>query len=226
MPSTSQSDWLPSHHPLVATAALLGWFALALQLWLSMRLTIGDGRGAMVGIWAWLGYFTVLTNLLVAMALNAQALDLDDRLDRFFRRPGVATAIAANIAVVSITYNLLLRQLWQPQGWQWLADILLHDVMPALFLLFWWFVVRKDTLRVRQLGAWLLYPLGYLGYVLIRGAFNRWYPYPFVDVSALGYGRVVVNAVGVAVAFVAIALLLLALARIQLRHSERASKRT
>jgi hypothetical protein len=221
MPTPSNPARPPTHLPLIAAVALLGWFALLLQLVLAIRLSAADGRGTLAGIWTYLGYFTILTNLLVALALNAQALDLDDRLGRFFRHPGVATAIAANIAVVSIAYNLLLRQLWQPQGWQWLADVLLHDVMPALFLLFWWFVVDKAALRVRQIVSWLWYPLGYLVYVLARGAIDRWYPYPFLDVNAIGYGRVLINACGVGLAFIVIALLLLALARLQLRRSNR-----
>jgi hypothetical protein len=210
----------PSRSPLIAAAALLGWFALALQLWLSIRMTVADGRSVTTAIWIYLGFFTILTNLLVAMALSAQALGMDDRLGRFFRSTGVTTAIAANIAVVMLTYNLLLRQLWRPKAWNLIADVLLHDVMPAAFLLFWWFVVPKADLRLRQLGRWLLYPLGYLVYALIRGAINRWYPYPFIDVNALGYSRVLVNAVGVAFAFAVVALLLLALAKLQ-RQSKR-----
>ena len=209
----------PSRSPAIAAAALLGWFALALQLWLSIRMTVADGRSVTTAIWIYLGFFTILTNLLVATALSAQALGMDDRLGRFFRNPGVITAIAANIAVVTLTYNLLLRQLWQPKGWSFVADVLLHDVMPAIFLLFWWFVVPKADLRLRQLGRWLLYPLGYLVYALIRGAITRWYPYPFIDVNALGYARVLTNAVGVALAFVTVALLLLALAKLQRRRS-------
>lgn len=226
MNPTPQTLPTPSRNPLLAAAALLGWFALALQLGLSIRMTTADGRSVMAGIWIYLGFFTILTNALVAIALSAQALGLDDRIGRFFRRPGVTTAIAASIAIVMLTYNLLLRQLWQPQGWNLVADVLLHDVMPAVFLLFWWFVVPKETLRLRQLGAWLCYPLGYLAYALIRGAINRWYPYPFVDVNALGYPRVLINACGVAIAFIVAALSLLGLARWQLRRSARARRQT
>jgi hypothetical protein len=42
----------------------------------------------------------------------------------------------------------LLRHLWHPQGWQFIADELLHDVMPLLFLGYWWFCVPKGTLRL------------------------------------------------------------------------------
>jgi hypothetical protein len=220
-PSSSPLPTSP-RHPLIAAAALLGWFALALQLWLSIRLTVADGRSVTTALWIYLGFFTILTNMLVSMALSAEALGMDGPLGRFFRRPGVTTAIAANIALVALTYNLLLRQLWRPQGWNLVADALLHDVMPAVFLLFWWLAVPKQNLRTRQLGGWLLYPLGYLVYALVRGAIDHWYPYPFIDVGMLGYRRVLINAAGVALIFAIVASLLLALAKLQ-RRSKRSA---
>jgi hypothetical protein len=221
--NSSPSFSARARSPLIAAAALLGWFALALRLWLSIRMSTADGQSVITAIWIFLGFFTILTNLLMAIALSANALGMDDRFGRFFRRPGVITAIAANIALVMLTYNLLLQHLWEPKGWILVADLLVHDVMPVLFLLFWWFAVPKDTLRLRQLGGWLSYPLGYLLYALIRGAITRWYPYPFLDVNALGYPRVLLNAGGVAVVFIVMALLLLGLAQLQRRGSKRTS---
>lgn len=112
----------------------------------------------------------------------------------------------------------MLRQLWQPQGWQLAADVILHDAMPVLFLLYWWLAVPKTGLHWRQLPGWLLYPAGYFLYVLARGALNDWYPYPFVDVSTLGHARVLSNAMMVLLAFVVLGLMLIALARWKVRH--------
>ena len=44
---------------------------------------------------------------------------------------------AAYIAIVGIIYRLLLRQLWNPQGMQWVADVILHDVIPVGYVLYW-----------------------------------------------------------------------------------------
>lgn len=41
--------------------------------------------------------------------------------------------------------------------------------------------------------ASLLFPLGWSAFTLIRGAFVHWYPYPFIDVTKLGYGGTFVN---------------------------------
>jgi hypothetical protein len=43
--------------------------------------------------------------------------------------------------------------------------------------------------------AWLsaLFPFCWLAFTLIRGAVIDWYPYPFIDVTRLGYGETVLN---------------------------------
>ena len=41
----------------------------------------------------------------------------------------------------------------------------------------------------------------WVGYTLVRGSITGWWPYPFIDVDELGWGRVLVNVVGVAVLF-------------------------
>ncbi len=170
-------------------------------------------------LWLWIGYFTITTNLLVAMALSAWAIGPHGPINRFFGRPDVQSMVAMSIVIVSLVYNLLLRGLWQPQGWQWLADVTLHDVMPLLFVVHWWLAVPKASLNWWQIVFWQIYPAAYFVYVLIRGAANGWYPYPFIDVTTLGYPRVLVNALAVMLAFIVVAALLMALGRWQARRS-------
>ncbi|PXV53272.1 hypothetical protein SAMN04487785_11860 [Dyella jiangningensis] len=206
------------HRPLAAFAALLGAFGLALQLWFSVRLSLDRGDTAWQGVWVYLGYFTILTNGLVAGVLTAASFDTRSALPRFLQRPGVQTAAAMSIVIVSAVYNLMLRQLWNPSGWMLVADMIVHDIMPPLYLLYWWLAVPKGSLRWSQVIAWQSYPAGYFAYVLLRGAVNGWYPYPFLDVKSLGYLQVLIDAVAVLVAFVVVALLLVALGRWQARR--------
>ena len=213
---------MSSRYRLFATAAaLLGWSALVLQLLLSIQLTVANGQGGWAGVWFYLGYFTISTNVLVALALTAAARGPHGAVSRFFGRADVHTAAAMSIVIVSAIYNLLLRQLWQPQGWQIVADMTLHDVMPALFLLHWWLAVPKAALHWRRVFAWQAYPAVYFMVAMIRGAFTGWYPYPFLDVTALGYLRVLLDACAVLLVFTAVALLLVALGRWQARRRER-----
>ena len=171
------------------------------------------------------GFFTVLSNTLVATVLTVDAFGRGAAARRFWLAPWVASGVLASILFVAIAYSLLLRHLWQPQGWQWIADGLLHDVMPALFAVYWWRRVEKGTLRLGHVLAWSVYPLVYFGYALLRGQWVGFYPYPFIDVAALGYPRVVANAAVMLVAFMLLGLGVIGLDRWQGRRLARARTR-
>jgi hypothetical protein len=117
------------------------------------------------------------------------------------------------MALVGITYNLLLRNVWQPQGWQLVADVLLHAVNPVLFALYWWWCGRSPSVGYKAIVAWTAYPLAYFIYATARGLAGGFYAYPFIDVATLGFGRVLVNAVAIACGFALLAALFIALGR-------------
>ncbi len=202
------------YRPLATLGALLGWFALALQLWMSIRLA----GGLLAGVWLFLGFYTILTNLMVAAALTAAAIGPRGEVTRYFLRPGVQTALAMSIIIVGLIYNMLLRGLWHPEDWQLLADVIVHDVMPVLYLIYWWLAVAKGDLRWHQVLVWQSYPAAYFLYVLLRGASDGSYPYPFLDVRSLGYAQVLIDACFVLLAFIAVGLVLVALGRWQARR--------
>ncbi|MBD1553984.1 Pr6Pr family membrane protein [Pseudomonas typographi] len=193
----------------IAALAALGWFALALQLYLVLAVRYEVQASLLGGLVHFFSYFTVLSNTLAAALFTAQASHSNTATAVWLRRPAVAGWVTASILLVGIAYSLLLRSLWQPQGWQWLANELLHDAMPVLCLGFWWWVVPRGHLRAWHVPLWALYPLGYFAFTLLRGASIGVWPYPFVDVSSLGLGRVFINALGVLAGFLGIATLLL-----------------
>jgi len=194
-------------------AAALAWFGLCSQLYIILAARLANGASLIGGLVNFLSFFTILTNTLVALALTLPLLTEATRASRIFAQPTVNTGIAASIVLVSIAYNLLLRHLWQPQGLQWVADELLHDVTPVLFLLYWWLFVPKGLLGWRDIANWALYPVVYLFYALIRGALFGLYPYPFIDAGQLGYARVFLNAGGMLIAFIGISTVLVILDR-------------
>lgn len=204
-----------------ALAALVGWFALAAQFYLSVQLGIANGNGVLGGVVSFFSYFTILTNGLGAIALTAGAMP--ERTTppwlRFFRRPGVVTAITASMVVVGSVYFWVLRHIWAPQGLQWLADVLLHYAMPPLVLVYWWWAVPKDQLHPVSIFRWTLYPLAYAVYALVMGAIRGRYPYPFIDVIALGHARVLGNAAVILAVFAALCLALIWLGRLDQRRS-------
>jgi hypothetical protein len=62
-----------------------------------------------------------------------------------------------------------------------------------MFILYWFLFVKRRDLHWKDAFLWLLYPFTYLVFVLFRGAMSGLYPYPFIDVSALGYNQVLLN---------------------------------
>jgi len=204
----------------VVVAAFLGWAGLSIQLYLIFYSRWTLAASLLGGLLSFFSYFTVLTNTLVATVLTCELTSRESAARRWFLQPWVSSGIAVSIAVVALAYNILLRHLWHPEGWQWLADELMHDVMPLLFLAWWWLAVPKGTLRLRHLARWLIYPLVYFAYALLRGHLLAVYPYPFIDVDKLGYPQVFVNAGGLLAGFVVIALLVIGIDRWRGRSTE------
>ena len=87
--------------------------------------------------------------------------------------------------------------------------------MPLLFALYWWRRTHKGALRIGHVLAWSGYPLVYFGYVLLRGQMIGFYPYPFIDVAALGYEQVLLNALVMLAAFMLLGLCVVGLDRWQ-----------
>ena len=191
--------------------ALLGWSALAVQMYLIFYARWSDHASLLGGLVRYFSFFTMLTNTLVATALTCALSRRDSRGHRFFRAPEVVGGITASILLVAIAYSLLLRHLWRPDGLHWVADELLHDVVPMLFALYWWLFVPKGLLRFKHVLLWMAYPVLYFAYILLRGNLIGDYMYYFIDAGTLGYPQALLNASGVLVGFVLIALLLLLL---------------
>lgn len=199
--------------------AVLGWATLALQLYLIVGVNVANGTGWLTGVVRFFSFFTILTNILVATVLSAPWLPSSAR--EWLSRATVHGAAAAYIAMVGIIYSLVLRALWDPQGLQKVADMTLHDVMPVLYIGFWIVFLRTGTLRWPNVWSWLVYPIAYLGYSLARGAFARWYPYPFLDAGAHGYLQVLINALGITIAFAILSLVIVAIDRLPYRLTAR-----
>ena len=198
-------------HRLITLAATLGWAGLGIQLYLIFIARLSVDASLLGGLVSFFSYFTVLTNTLVATVLTCAVTPRESAARRWFLQPWVSSGVTVSIVVVGLAYSLLLRHLWHPEGWQFVADELLHDVMPLVFLGYWWFCVPKGTLRLWHLPVWLIYPLVYFAYALLRGNLLGAYAYPFIDVAVLGYPQVFINAGGILAGFVGIGLAVIGL---------------
>ncbi len=177
---------------LAGLLAACSWYAVAAQCYWA---------GTPAGIFNVLSYFTIWTNILAASVLTTVAAGAGDQARRF---PTISqqTAVASYVVIVGIVYELLLRRLWNPTGWRFVSDMILHNVMPIGYLLYWVVAVPKGQLRYAYVWRWTIYPVIYLGFCVLRGHTGGFFPYPFANFTELGYGRFAWNVLGLIGVFV------------------------
>ena len=180
--------------------------ALAAQAIVSDRL-IGAGSLPQL-FWVMAAYFTVLTNLIVAVSFGAMMAT-----GRVFSA-GWQGGLLLWIGMVGLIYHTVLAGIWDPQGLGWWADQGLHTAVPVLVGVWWLRFAPKSPLDVWHPLRWAGVPLLYCIYALLRGQMTATYPYPFIDMGLLGPGRTAMNVVILALGFVLAGYGLLFLARI------------
>lgn len=200
-----------------ATGSLMAWGALVLQLVIMLQRSTHNVFTTLVQFFS---YYTILTNLLVAVYFTTLLLRKPAGLVKYLHTPSASTGVALHITVVGLVYQLLLRNLWNPQGAQLLADNLLHAVIPLYFILYWILLVPKQHITYEHIAAWLLYPVVYLMYTLIHGALSGFYPYPFVDAAAWGYQKVFTNSAFFTLAFMGVGVVFVTVAQLITRFTQ------
>lgn len=200
--------------PLAFLIALTGWVAVLLQLYLSTRMTLANGRTPGWALVVYFGYFTVLTNWLVCLAVSWPLLAPSSAPGRFFARPAAIGWVTASIVFVGIAYHLLLRQAGALHGLHAVANVLLHYVTPILCMIYSMVVLQGVRLSWTAPLWWSIYLMLYFIYALIRGALIGSYPYGFIDVGVLGYPTTLRNGVLLLLAFLLLAYVLMLLWRI------------
>jgi len=158
-------------------------------------------------------FFTILTNSLVAIYFALSLLKKKSGYLSIIHKPGTLTAITVYITIVGLVYQIILRHIWEPTGIQMIVDELLHSIIPILVIVFWYLYEEGISVTYKQIPQWLIYPIIYLIYILMRGHFSAFYPYPFVDVGSLGLSKVLTNSAGLIVLFICMSALFIKLGK-------------
>ncbi|MET0249332.1 MAG: Pr6Pr family membrane protein [Sphingobium sp.] len=175
-----------------ALVALIAAFGLAIQFGVTLQ---GTGAPASA-LWTLSRFFTIWTNLLVALVFAVIALGR--------RVPArIIGGLLLSILLVGIVYGLLLHGLQVHAGAGIVANALLHQVTPIAVPLWWMLFAVKGDLRRADPWLWALYPLAYFAVALVRGAMEGRYPYFFLDIARFGAGQVALNALLIGLCFVA-----------------------
>jgi hypothetical protein len=174
-----------------AIVALICWAGLAIQF----SATFGNQHDVATTLWILVRFFTVLTNLALALIMTWVAIG---------RRisPFLLGGITLAILLVGVVYMTLLRGLLELSGGALLADTLLHKVSPVAMTLWWLLFAPRAKLKKSDPIWWAAYPLAYFVYASVRGHYEGKYPYPFMDLGKLGPVQTAINAGGIAMAFI------------------------
>ena len=173
-------------HALLTVLALIG---LVIELYVTIA---RDPAAWPHRLLLYFSFFTILTNILVATASLGIARGRGG-LHRWAVRPAPRAAISVYIAVVAVIYQLLLAGLVSLSPIGWWGDLLVHRIVPAMWLVGWVRFGRHGGIARTAPLHWLAYPAAYAVWTLAHGAGSGWYPYPFMNVATLGSARVAIN---------------------------------
>jgi hypothetical protein len=147
-------------------------------------------------------FFTIQSNLIVGgttllLALNPERSSMAFRV---FRLIGLVA-----ITVTGVVYHVALAGVLDLDGVHQLGNQLVHTVVPVLAVVGWlMFGPRRLTSSgIARLS--LLFPFLWLAFTLIRGSVIHWYPYPFIDVTRIGYAKALLNCVWVSLLLLGLA---------------------
>lgn len=174
--------------------AAFTWLALTLQYYVVLTSGEHDSFGA--ASLYFFGFFTILTNIIVALAFTAPLFKQNNRAILFFEKPAVRAAIALYILVVAVVYHILLAGDHNPVGLGAWTNHALHTIIPVLYIIDWLIFARKSPMSYAHIPYWVIYPLAYGLFNIVRGMITGFYPYPFMDLGQLGVAGVAVNMAG------------------------------
>lgn len=139
-------------------------------------------------------YFTIQSNLFVLAASLTLALApaRDGRVWRVVRLDALL-----GISITGIVYWTLLAPLVDLSGWGLVAGLGFHLVSPLATVVVWLLVGPRPRIAWSTVGWAFAWPLAWVAYIFVRGAVTGWYPYPFLDVSEVGYGPALLAVGGV-----------------------------
>ncbi|MFM8187259.1 MAG: Pr6Pr family membrane protein [Pirellula sp.] len=152
-----------------------------------------------------LSFFTIQANLFTVIVLVIEAAGGFGISETW--RTGLRGAAVLYLGITGLVYAVLLSQLpMVKEIVHPFADGVHHLLMPLWILFDWVAFAPSNRPTYRQSLSWLVYPLAYLFFSLVRGGITGWYPYPFLNPNQPGRW--------LAVSIVSVVILLIACAMI------------
>ncbi|SEQ57096.1 Pr6Pr family membrane protein [Microlunatus flavus] len=149
-------------------------------------------------------YFTIQSNLFVLAISLTLALDpeRDGPVWRVLRLDALL-----GISITGLVYWALLAPLVDLSGWGLVAGLGFHLVSPVGTVVVWFLVGPRPRITWSTVAWAFAWPVAWVVYTFVRGAVIGWYPYPFLDVTEVGYATALLAVGGVLVLGVLLLLL-------------------
>ena len=178
-----------------AIVAIVVLGAVAYQAWLILN----SGLFRPLRFFA---FFTILSNVFAAIVWLWLALRWQARRTRTddLLRGGATLYLVVTFVVVVVLLQGAELSLSNP-----VVDFVVHKLFPVLAVIDWIVDPPETDLRLSDVVLWLIFPLAWLAFTLIRGALDNWYPYPFLDPDNGGYRSVAYHVVAILAGFIVIA---------------------
>ena len=168
---------------LTLSLSALGWYADSPPEPGVYGDTGGGAYGVLQRVTDTLSYFTIWSNVVVALAATVVARGASGAT---WHRVLLLDALLM-IVVTAIVYQLLLAPSIDVQGWSIITDPTQHVVVPVLAVAAWLWVGPRGWVSGHLA---LLVPVLWVAWMLLRGAVIGSYPYGFVAVGERGYPAV------------------------------------
>ncbi len=207
----------------IAGAAVICWVALILEFTLFQTKAPEVGLTFLGASAKFFGYMTHLTDLGVALVFTGHFAKRGSWLARLSGDPGWSSAMLVYALLVFGVYQFMLADTWDPQGAWKVGDVLLHCIIPMMYVIYWLAVIERGQLRWPQAINWQIFPIGYAAISVAIGRITGEYPYPFLVIQDLGWTAVLRNIIMVLMCYIVLSLLVIALDKILF---DRAGRRT
>ncbi|MFX0071174.1 MAG: Pr6Pr family membrane protein [Candidatus Hermodarchaeota archaeon] len=169
---------------------LTGWFSILIRILLDIE-SILNGSDAVFLLCNTFSYFTVQSNVFIAIWLTLIIIYRNKDEKPSCLSSIIQGALTLYITVTFLVFAIFLSAIYHPTGWEAVINITMHYIIPIAFIIDWLITGTDVQYKWKYILYWLIYPLSYLVYTLIRGFFINFYPYPFLNLNILSLSELI-----------------------------------